>query len=393
MSVLSGRGVAEIARGAPARRRAREAPAAPPPRFVAPPLATLAGEPPAGQEWLFELKHDGYRAQLRVADGKATVLTRGGHDWTERSPTVAAAAARLPVRAALLDGEIVALEPSGAGSFARLKATLAGEARDALVCYAFDLLFHDGVDLRGLPLAERKRQLETILDPRDAGAAIRLSEHVAGDGGLIRRERAGWVPKASWPSARTRLTAPAAATLGSRSSAAPGRGWRSAASPRARGTTAAASASCSWAGRRRVGSPTPAGSAPAGTRPPPRRCSAGWSRSGPPRRPSRRCPPPARREARWVEPKLVAEVAFQGWIGDGMLRHASFVGLRAGGGGGPPEAEPEAAPPGDGRGPRPPPTARWCSRACGSATRSGRCSTTRRSPRATSRATSRRRRS
>jgi bifunctional non-homologous end joining protein LigD len=88
-------------------RKLLGAKASPPPGFVAPQLATLRDAAPAGDRWLFEIKHDGYRAQLHLGDGKATIYTRGGHDWTRRFASVAADGARMAAREAVLDGEIV----------------------------------------------------------------------------------------------------------------------------------------------------------------------------------------------------------------------------------------------------------------------------------------------
>jgi bifunctional non-homologous end joining protein LigD len=134
-SVLSGRTMGEIA-AAPERvwRSNRgETPLASPPRkvgrkgslaFVPPQLATLAAEAPAGQEWLHELKHDGYRVQLRLQDGGAALLTRNGHDWTHRFRGLPQAARDLQADMALIDGEIVVLDENGVSSFARLKAAL-----------------------------------------------------------------------------------------------------------------------------------------------------------------------------------------------------------------------------------------------------------------------------
>jgi bifunctional non-homologous end joining protein LigD len=96
------------------------------PSFIAPQLAALARTPPAGERWIHELKLDGYRIQARVAAkrGKATVqlLTRTGLDWTHRMKPIAEAVAALPVKSALLDGEVVVLAKDGTTSFADLQA-------------------------------------------------------------------------------------------------------------------------------------------------------------------------------------------------------------------------------------------------------------------------------
>ena len=150
------------------------------PEFVAPELATLVDKPPAGEDWLHEIKFDGYRMQGRIEDGRASMRTRTGLDWTERFRHIADAAARLPVGGAILDGEVVALQPSGVPSFALLQETLKSGPTDRLVYYVFDLLFLEGRDLRGAGLQQRKSLLEALVG--DAEGPIRYSDHQIGSG-------------------------------------------------------------------------------------------------------------------------------------------------------------------------------------------------------------------
>ena len=110
---------------------------------------------------MHEVKFDGYRLQLRVEHHRAALRTRKGLDWTARFPGIAADARALPD--CLLDGEAVALNQEGASDFAKLQAALSEQRTDKLVFFAFDVLFLDGRDLRDAPLAERKRQLEAVL--------------------------------------------------------------------------------------------------------------------------------------------------------------------------------------------------------------------------------------
>lgn len=144
-------------------------------------LATLVDRPPEGPAWVHEVKFDGYRLVARIENGQATLITRNLLDWTHRYPTIAQAAARLNVENAALDGEVVALLDSGASSFQALQNALKSHATSQLVYFAFDLLFLDGRDLRGEPLAERKRLLAPLIaklgDPQ-----LQYSEHFAGDG-------------------------------------------------------------------------------------------------------------------------------------------------------------------------------------------------------------------
>jgi bifunctional non-homologous end joining protein LigD len=201
-SVLSGRTLEEMSpnsrdaksAGAEARRKADPPPdggkkIAPPPaapkqklpRTVAMELATPVEEAPAGEEWLHEIKLDGYRAICRIRDGRAEFLTRRGNDWSGRLATLAAAAAALPVDEALLDGEIVKVTPEGRTSFQALQNSFAGEDAAGVSYFAFDLMHLNGHTLAPLPLAVRKEALRRLLE---AGGSerIRYSDHVVGRG-------------------------------------------------------------------------------------------------------------------------------------------------------------------------------------------------------------------
>jgi len=124
------------------------------PQFIAPQLCKAVTRPPAGSDWVHEIKLDGYRMQLRVAEGHAVMRTRKGLDWTDKFSAVAEAAVSL--EDCILDGEVVALDQYGAPDFAALQAALSeGRSKD-LVYFVFDLLHADGEDLRQLPLTERK---------------------------------------------------------------------------------------------------------------------------------------------------------------------------------------------------------------------------------------------
>ena len=151
------------------------------PAFVEPQLCRSVDTPPSGDRWLHEIKFDGYRMQMRVEAKRATLLTRTGLDWTTRFAAVAKTAAALPD--VLIDGELVALNESGVPDFAALQAAIALEKTDALTFFAFDLLFHDGVDWRQRPLHERKAALERLLAGESPGASVDP---------LRRAFRAGW---------------------------------------------------------------------------------------------------------------------------------------------------------------------------------------------------------
>ena len=135
-----------------------------------PQLATLAKEPPEGETWLHEIKVDGYRIGCRIRGARATLITRNGHDWTAAFPEIARAALALGAREALLDGEVVVLQPDGRTSFEALQHARTDRASRAGLAYVvFDLLHLDGRSLEGLPLEERKARLRPLVGRRKGG--------------------------------------------------------------------------------------------------------------------------------------------------------------------------------------------------------------------------------
>lgn len=150
-------------------------------------LAMLETTVPVGRQWLHEIKFDGYRLICKIRHGKATLVTRRHQEWTHRYPQVAKAAEELPVESAIIDGELVALLPSGVSSFQALQnaAKLGSGAR--LVYYAFDSLYLDSYDLRQLSLVERKTCLRELLDGEES-AVIQYSDHVEEDGDAFFRQ-------------------------------------------------------------------------------------------------------------------------------------------------------------------------------------------------------------
>ena len=159
------------------RRSGRKAHRSKLPEFIKPQLCQLVDRPPGGEGWGHEIKLDGYRLQLRVADGEATLRTRKGLDWTAKFAAIAKAAAALPD--AIIDGEVVALDGEGISSFPALQDALSEGATEKLVYFAFDLLFEGDEDLRELPLEERKKRLKVLLEASSAkrNGAIRYSDH------------------------------------------------------------------------------------------------------------------------------------------------------------------------------------------------------------------------
>jgi bifunctional non-homologous end joining protein LigD len=153
--------------------------AAAPTEFVAPQLARLGDAPPPGEQWLHEIKWDGYRIVATVAKGKAKLWSRNALDWTNKVPEITGAIEALGLKSAALDGELIA----GSGTrddFNLLQATLSGERQGTLSYALFDLLHIDGVDIGGAPLVERKALLEKLLG--DGTRHLTYSSHAIGDG-------------------------------------------------------------------------------------------------------------------------------------------------------------------------------------------------------------------
>ena len=144
--------------------------------FITPCLPSKATQPPSGPDWVHEIKHDGYRLMVRRDGYRVRAFTRNGHDWAARFPAIIASAASQG--SFHLDGEAV-LGDDGAHDFRALRS----RSREAMLV-AFDLLQHDGADLRDLPLIERKFRLFKLM-AKAKRPAIRYSEHLTGDGLMI----------------------------------------------------------------------------------------------------------------------------------------------------------------------------------------------------------------
>src|SRR5215208_5258594 len=129
------------------------------PEFVPPPLATLVDKPPPGDQWLHELKFDGYRLLCHLERGHVRLWTRNQKDWTEKFPDVVKALKTLRVQSAILDGEIVALDASGRSSFQMLQQSIKQTRGRNLVLHVFDLIYIDGFSITRTPLIARKQVL------------------------------------------------------------------------------------------------------------------------------------------------------------------------------------------------------------------------------------------
>ena len=142
------------------------------PGFIKPQLATLKSRAPKGDQWLHEIKYDGYRVQVHLNSGRKKVYTRNGLDWTKRFSAIAGA---FDISGeAIIDGEVVVTH-EGRTNFSELQAELAAGRQDRLVFYAFDLLWRDR-DLRSLPQIERKQALLDLLGENDVELPVLYSE-------------------------------------------------------------------------------------------------------------------------------------------------------------------------------------------------------------------------
>ena len=170
------------ATGQPPRLQRKSARAMP--DFIAPQLCEPVTRPPSSQDWVHEIKLDGYRMQLRVEAGDAVMRTRKGLDWTDKFAPIAVAGRGLGN--CIIDGEVVALAHNGASDFSALQAALSEGRADDLIYFAFDLPFADGEDLRRLPLLQRKERLRAILRRKGSQARqIRFMEHLSEPGDQV----------------------------------------------------------------------------------------------------------------------------------------------------------------------------------------------------------------
>lgn len=154
------------------------------PARIEPCLALLKSKPPKGEQWAYEIKWDGYRLAVHIEPKGVRIITRGGHDWTDRFPTIVAGARELAVATAILDGEAIVLDEQGRSDFGMLQQSLGGRGGERTsneaIFMAFDLLYFDGHDLTRLELSSRRHLLEDLITTKDG--SIRLSEEIDADG-------------------------------------------------------------------------------------------------------------------------------------------------------------------------------------------------------------------
>ncbi|MGB7137122.1 MAG: non-homologous end-joining DNA ligase, partial [Acidobacteriaceae bacterium] len=301
------------------------------PGFLAPELASSIEQPPEGDAWLHELKLDGYRIQIHIDEHagrrRARLFTRKGLDWTHRMKDVAAAAAELPVNAAILDGEVVVLTENGTTSFADLQAAFDEGAVHPLTYFAFDLLHLDGHNTRGLPLERRKTILEGLLQESGDQDTLRYSSHIRAKGGAMFREACrrgaeGIVSKLAasvWRSDRSRDWLKSKCVMQQEFVVG---GY----TPLSNGSHGIGSL---LLGVYKNGSLIYAG-----------RTGTGFNRTThallrdrlddvhQAKTPFHDPPAEAKKDAVWTKPTTVVEVRFANWTADNLVRQAAFLGLR-----------------------------------------------------------------
>jgi bifunctional non-homologous end joining protein LigD len=284
-------------------------------------LATLVDHVPSGDRWLHEMKYDGYRCLIAIGGAEARTYTRSGLDWSDHFGGVIKAALALKVDTALIDGEAVVLDAEGKSNFQALQASLKGGHAD-VVFFAFDLLELDGEDVASRPQIERKDRLAKIVG---AKGTIRYSEHIQGSGekmlktfcdagleGVVSKEAdARYIGARSKAWLKTKCIRRQEFVVVGWTPSDKARGFRSLL------LGVNEDGILRYAGKVGTGFDTAEMNRLTKQMAPLER-----------KRPTVEAPRPAVRGARWIEPRLVAEIAFTEVTSDGVLRHPSYLGLR-----------------------------------------------------------------
>ncbi len=296
------------------------------PGFIEPQLASSNPTPPVGHAWLHELKLDGYRIQAHVRDGKVKLFSRNGLDWTTRMASVAEALKTVQATSAVIDGEVVVLDEQGLSDFAKLQAAFDEKKPTALTYYCFDLLHLDGHNLRDAKLTERKKLLGIILEAADDDI-LRFSEHLeisgkemfgeacrlGAEGIISKRADAAYTSGRSATWMKTKCIRQQEFVVG---------GF----TPPSKGGDGIGALLLGYydgkvlryAGRAGTGY----------TQKTARSLRQQLDDLQQKTAPFAEVPSMAQKDALWVKPQLVAEIQFRTWTDDGMLRQASFKGLR-----------------------------------------------------------------
>jgi bifunctional non-homologous end joining protein LigD len=304
-----------------------------PPSWIKPQLAALVKKPPDGDDWLHEIKFDGYRMHARLERGRVKLLTRTGLDWTLKYPAISGAFATLRAETAYLDGELCGVRPDGTTSFSMIQNASDGGNAASLVFYPFDLLYLDGKSLLALPLRQRKRQLQKLM--ANAPDNLHYSDHHIGQGAAF-FEQAGKLGVEGIVSKRVD------------GAYEPGRRTWQKVKCLNREEFIVVGWSDPEGSRHRIGALLLGYYAPdgeliyagrAGTGMPERELERLWQRlqpiavekmplSAPPPRGGRFGSPLVLSKVHWVRPEMVAEVSYVEWTGDGLLRHVVYLGER-----------------------------------------------------------------
>ena len=294
-------------------------------RFIAPQLAALVCEPPKGDNWVHEIKFDGYRLLAVILYGRADLFTRGANDWSDRFKPLCRSFTDLGLSSAVIDGEVVHVAEDGSMSFHGLQNALSTGKLNRLRYYAFDLLHLNGIDLRSRPLTERKALLRQLM----AGVSDRLlySEHFAEPGDQILTRACnlaleGIVSKradAPYRSGRTDLWLKSKCIKEQELVVG---GYTE--QPSHPGTLGALLVGYFEEKELRFAGKVGTGFTQAEARSLLKKLQGRGTKNSP----FVLLPSDARRGAHFIRPDLVAHVNFSEWTPDGKLRHPSFQGLR-----------------------------------------------------------------
>jgi len=305
------------------------------PQTLSPQLATLAKSAPTHGDWLYEIKFDGYRLMTRVAKGQATIITRGGHDWTHKMQPLADELATLGLSSAWLDGEAVVLDAKGLPHFNLLQNALDSRGNgEAIVYYVFDLPFLDGYDLRGVPLHARRALLKQIVAahggnrvrfsddfPASAAQVLETACSLNLEGVIAKRRDSVYTSSRSTDWLKLKCQSRQEFVIGGfsdRSDNANAVGALMLGYYDDKGVLQyAGRVGTGWSSADAVALRTKLAKlvSPKSPFPPGTTRSTRWMT-----RPAA--------EDHWVKPQLVAEISFAEWTPDGSVRHASYQGLR-----------------------------------------------------------------